>query len=220
MSTNVLINTNALSNMNYQFHAEPNVYYHPSFISDAVGSQNTNHVTEQNSSNEESSGVQQISTSNIIDEEAIVIKHLKKVKLSLIIAVTIITVFLVALTIITFALFASVQDGQTQQLPLPVIGEKVTQQVAPLQGNLSLLKNQIDAHTQQLNEYAQQIQSLNEYAQQTQTQRDLIETINDTLAEYAQRTARVEESINHNRVVIEILNKNYANLTSKYPCMY
>ena len=103
---------------------------------------------------------------------------------------------------------------------MPVIGEKVTQQVAPLQGNLSLLKNQIDAHTQQLNEYAQQIQSLNEYAQQTQTQRDLIETINDTLAEYAQRTARVEESINHNRVVIEILNKNYANLTSKYPCMY
>lgn len=212
MSTNVLINTNALSNMNYQFHAEPNVYYNPSLVSDAVGSRNTNtsHITEQNSSNEESSAAQHSSASDIIDKEAIVMKQLKKVKLSLIIAVTIITVFLVALTIITFALFASVQDGQTQQLPLPVIGEKVTQQVAPPQGNLSLLKDQIDAHTQQLNEYAQQIQ----------TQRDLIETINDTLAEYAQQTARVEESINHNRVVIEKLNKNYANLTSKYPCMH
>lgn len=188
MSMN-LIDTDALSSVNYQSHAEPNVYYQRQFIPDTIAHQITSPVTQQNSRNEtseESSDIQllQSNTSKIIDEQAIIRKQLKKFKLSLVITVTMITVFFVALTMISLAFFASIRDCQTQLL-LPDIAEKVTKQVVLLQGNLSVLKNQIDIHSQQLNEYAQQIQTLNEYAQQTQTLNDITEMINNDLAEYA-----------------------------------
>ena len=166
--------------MNYQLRAEPNIYYqHP--LADTIASQSTSPITHDQYSSrdetQESSGTQQNDTSNIIGEQAIIRKQMKKLKMSFIIAVTTIIAFLVALAIISLVLLASRRDCQAQQrLVLPDIVIRVVKEVVSLQGNISMLKNQIDTNSEYLNEYAHQTQALNnniseklnEYAHQTQ----------------------------------------------------
>ena len=151
--------------MNYQLRAEPNIYYQHQ-LADTIANQNTSPITHdqynsRDETPEESSGTWQNDTSNIIDEQAIIRQRMKKLKMSFIIAVTTIIVVLVALAIISLVLIASRRDCQAQQqLVVPDIAVRVTEQVASLQGNISALKNQIDTNSEQLNEYAHQTQAL------------------------------------------------------------
>ena len=183
--------------MNYQLRAESNIYYQHQ-LADTLASQNTSPIThdQYNSRDEipeESSGTQQNDTSNniTIDEQAIIRKQMKKLKMSFIVAVTTIIDVLVALAVISLVLLASRRDCQAQQqLVLPDIAVRVAEQVASLQGNLSVLKNQIDTNSEQLNEYAHQTRALN----------SITETISNDLAEYIQRTREVERSINQETI--------------------
>jgi flagellar basal body-associated protein FliL len=191
--------------MNHQLHTEPNIYYQHQFTAGAIASRNAssishNHQSSRSGSSEESSGTQQNNTSNNIDEQAIIKKQLKKIKMSLVIAVTTITVFLVALAMISSVLLASRRDCQAQQPLLPDTAEKFTKQMADLTGNLSALKNQIVVDSDQLNEYAHQIQTLN----------SITETINSELTEYTLRTRSVERSVNRNEETIGKMNNNSA----------
>ena len=223
--------------MNYQLRAEPNIYYQHR-LADTIANQNTSPITHdqynsRDETPEESSGTQQNDTSNIIDEQAIIRQRMKKLKMSFIIAVTMIIVVLVALAVISLVLIASRRDCQAQQqLVLPDIAVRVAEQVASLQENLSALKNQIDTNSEQLNEYAHQTQALslqgnisalknqidtnseqlNEYAHQTQALNSITETISNDLAEYIQRTREVERSINQE--TIGRVNNNSASKSS------
>ena len=200
------MNTDRFS-LNYQSHAEPNIYLQPQFMSGAA-SHNTSPVTLQNSRDETSeenngSSIQQRDAVKIVDEQ--LKKQMKKIKVLLIVAVSVIGVFL-ALAI-GLAFLATIHSQK--QLPLPDIDEAVNKYVAPLQENLTVLKNQfIDIYAKQLNEYAQLNQQMNKYAEQTQTLNDITDMINDDLAEYAQRTGGVEDSITQNRALIEQMKNN------------
>ena len=221
--------------MNYQLRPEPNIYYqHP--LADTIASQSTSPVTHHQYSSrdetqEESSGTQQNNTSNIIDEQAIIRKQMKKLKMSFIIAVTTIIGFLVALAIITLVLSASRRDCQAQQqLVLPDIVVRVAKEVVSLKGNFSTLKNQIDTNSEQLNEYnidlAEQVTSLKgnisvlknqidtTSAHQTQALNSITETINNNLAEYIQRTLELERGVNQTTIAIERVNNNSASKSS------
>ena len=196
--------------MNYQLRAESNIYYQHQ-LADTLASQNTSPITHdqynsRDETPEESSGTQQNDTSNniVIDEQAIIRKQVKKLKMSFIIAVTVIIAFLVALAITSLVFIASRRDSQAQQqlLVLPDIAVRVAEQVASLQGNLSVLKNHIDTNSEQLNEYAHQTQALN----------SITETISNDLAEYTQRTREVERSINQE--IIGRMNNNSASKSS------
>ena len=147
-------------------------------------------------------------TVKIIDEQ--LKEQMKKIKVLMIVAVSVISVFL-ALAI-GLAFLATIHCQK--QPPLLDIDEEVTKHVAPLQGNVTVLNNQlIDIHAKQLNEYAKVTQQMNEYDEQTKTLNDITEMISNDLAEYAQQTGRVEDSINQNRATIEEIRN--INLPSK-----
>ena len=175
------MNTDRLCSVNYQSHAEPNIYLQPQFMT----GHNISPADLQNFRDEtlegNSSGIQQRNTVKIIDEQ--LKEQMKKIKVLMIVAVSVIGVFL-ALAI-GLAFLATIHSQK--QPPLLDIDEEVTRHVAPLQGNVTVLNNQlIDIHAKQLNEYAKLTQQMNEYDEQTKTLNDITEMISNDLAEYAQ----------------------------------
>ena len=210
------MNTDRMSSVYYQSHTEPNIYFQPQFKTGAAA-RNTNPTALLNSryeSSEGNSGIQQRDTVKDTNEQ--LKKQMKKIKVLMIVAVSVIGAFLaLAIGLAFLALIHS-----QKQLPLPDIDEEVTKHVAPLQGNLTLLNNQLNnIYAKQLNELAQQV---NESAEQTQTLNDISGMINDDLAEYAQQTRRIEDSINQNQAIIEQMrnNNNSTNLPSKFMHVY
>lgn len=181
-----------LSGVKYQSHTEPNIYFQNCFTTD-YSSQNTSAAAQLNSENETSevnSGIQRRNSVKVTDE-----KQVMKIKVLVIVAVSVMSVFL-ALAI-GLALFATIHSQK--QLSLPDIALEVAKHVTPLQGNLTVLKNQlIDVYTKQVNEHAQEIQqlneingqqtqTLNEYAQQIQHLNEINGQQTQTLNEYAQQ---------------------------------
>lgn len=214
------MDANRLSGVNYRSHTEPNIYFQNQFISDH-SSQNTSPAAQQNPENEtleENRGIHWRNTVKVTDE-----KKAMEIKMLMIVAVSVMSVF-IALAI-GLALFATMHSQK--QLSLSDVAEEVTNHVAPLQGNVTVLKNQlIDIHTKQQTEHAQiiqqlneinsqQTQTLNEYAQQIRSLNDNTEMISNDLAEYAQRTGTMEYNINQNRALIDQIHNNLSKLPSK-----
>ena len=203
-----------MSSVYYRSHAEPNVYFQPQLMT-GTASHYRNPALHQNSRDEtsDSSSIQQRDTVNIIDTK--IKKQMKKIKMMLIVAVSVIGVFLALAIGLSFLATVNSQ----KQLPLPDIDEEVNKHVAPLQGNLTVLNNQLtNIYTEQLNQYAQLTQQMNEYDQQAKTLNDITESIGDDLTEYTQKTERVDDSVNQNRAAIEQMRNNYysTNIPSKF----
>ena len=206
-----------MSSVYHQSHTEPNIYFQPPFVSGAT-SCNRSPAAVQNSrdeTSEEISSILQRDTLRVIDEH--LEKHVKKIRVLLTVVVSVIGVFL-ALAI-GLAFLATIHSQK--QLPLPDIEIEVTKHVATLQGNLTALNNQlIHIHAKQLNEYAQLTQQMNEYDQQAKTLNDITARIGSDLADYAQLTERLEDSIYQNRATIEQIRNNSTNLPSKFVYVY
>ena len=192
------MDTDRLSGVKYQSHAEPNIYFQNCFTTNH-SSQNTSAAAQldsENETSEEYSVIQRSNTVKVTNE-----KQLMKIKVLVIVAVSVMSVFL-ALAI-GLALFATMHSQK--QLSLPDIAMEVTKHVTPLQGNLTVLKNQlIDVYTKQVNEHAkkikqlnkingQQTQTLNEYAQQIQQLIEINGQQTETLNEYAQQFQQLNE---------------------------